>query len=72
MNKQLLEQMASASGGLFVREEDLHQLPEKMKGKMERMRSKLEVEIWSSPIYFILMVSLVTSEWILRKLSQLK
>ena len=72
MNKQLLEQMASASGGAFVREEDLYQLPEKMKGKMERMRSKLEVEIWSSPIYFILMIGLVSSEWILRKVSQLK
>ncbi len=72
MNKQLLEQMASVSGGAFVREEDLYQLPEKMKGKMERMRSKLEVEIWSSPIYFILMLGLVSSEWILRKVSQLK
>jgi len=72
MNKQLLEQMASVSGGVFVREEDLYKLPEKMKGKMERMRSKLEVEIWSSPIYFIVMLGLVTSEWILRKVSQLK
>jgi hypothetical protein len=72
MNKQLLEQMAAVSGGAFVREEDLYQLPEKMKGKMERMRSKLEVEIWSSPIYFILMIGLVSSEWILRKASQLK
>jgi uncharacterized membrane protein len=72
MNKQLLEQMASVSGGAFVREEDLHQLPEKMKGKMERMRSKLEVEIWSSPIYFLAMLGLVTTEWILRKVSQLK
>ena len=72
MNKALLEQMAKASGGAFFREEDLHTLPAKLTGQQERVRSKLDVELWSSPFYFLAMLIVVTAEWILRKVSQLK
>ena len=72
MNRALLEQMAAASGGGFFREEDLYQLPQKIAGKSERIKSKMEVEIWSQPVYFLLMLGVVTVEWILRKVSQLK
>jgi uncharacterized membrane protein len=72
MNKTLLEQMAAASGGAFFREEDLNSLPDKITGKMERIRTKQEVEIWSTPAYFIALLMLVTVEWVMRKMSQLK
>ena len=72
MNEPLLKQMAAASGGAFFREEDLYKLPEMIRQKAVRVRSSVEVEFWSSPLYFILMLAVVTSEWILRKLSQLK
>ncbi len=72
MNETLLREMAALSGGEFFREEDLHKLPDAIKAKAERVRSPLEVELWASPLYFLLMLALVTSEWVLRKLSHLK
>ena len=72
MNEPLLREMASLSGGSFYREESLHLLCDQIKNKTERVRSPLEVELWASPLYFVLMLLLVTSEWILRKMSHLK
>jgi hypothetical protein len=72
MNETLLREMAAASGGAFFREEDLHRLPETISAKTERVRSPLEVEVWSSPLYFLLLLGVVTMEWLLRKRSQLK
>jgi hypothetical protein len=72
MNESLLKQMAQRSGGAFFREEDLHSLPKKIGAKMERQESTLEVELWSSPFYFLLIVIVAAAEWIMRKASQLK
>ena len=38
----------------------------------ERVKSPLEVELWSSPLYFVLMLLVLSGEWVLRKMSQLK
>ena len=72
MNEPLLREMAALSGGAFYREEDLYKLCDEIKNKTERVRSPLEVELWASPFYFMLMLLLVTSEWVLRKMSHLK
>ena len=40
--------------------------------RVNAQTSDIEVELWSSPLYFLLMLLIVTAEWILRKLSQLK
>jgi hypothetical protein len=72
MNKALLEEMAKASGGAFFREEDLHTLRSKLGPSTERIESTLEVELWSSPFYFLLLLIPVTAEWVMRKMSQLK
>ena len=45
--------MAKATGGGFFREEDLHTLPTKIAGKQERVRTKYEVELWSTPFFFL-------------------
>ncbi|MBM3847954.1 MAG: VWA domain-containing protein [Verrucomicrobia bacterium] len=72
MNESLLRQMAQASGGAFLREEDLHRLPDMLNARTEKVRSPLEVELWASPLVFILLMALVTAEWIVRKFSFLK
>ena len=72
MNEPLLKEIASTTGGAFFREEDLYKLPETISLKTERVRSPLEVELWSSPFYFLLLLGMVTAEWILRKMSYLK
>lgn len=72
MNEPLLKQMAASTGGAFFREEDLAKLPEAIAAKAERVPSGKAIDIWSSPLYFILMLAAVTAEWIVRKFSQLK
>ena len=72
MNESLLKELAATTGGAFFREENLHQLPDTIRAKAERVSSPLEVELWSSPLYFLLMLGVVTGEWVLRKMSHLK
>ena len=72
MNESMLREIAATTGGAFFREEDLYKLPEKISQRAERVRSPLEVELWSSPLYFLLLLGVVTAEWILRKMSHLK
>ncbi len=72
MNESMLREMAALTGGAFFREEDLYKLSETISMKTERVRSPLEVELWASPLYFLLLLGVVTSEWILRKMSHLK
>lgn len=72
MNESLLRDIATTTGGAFFREEDLFKLPETIAAKTERVKSPLEVELWSSPLYFILMLLVLASEWVLRKMSYLK
>jgi len=72
MNESMLRDMATASGGAFFREEDLFKLPDTIAAKTERVKSPLEVELWSSPLYFVLMLLVLSGEWVLRKMSQLK
>jgi hypothetical protein len=72
MNEPLLKELAATTGGQYFREEDLHKLPELISAKTERVRSPMEVELWASPLYFLLMLGVVSAEWILRKLSHLK
>ncbi|MBN2505599.1 MAG: hypothetical protein JXQ71_02780 [Verrucomicrobia bacterium] len=72
MNEPLLRELAATTGGAFFREEDLHRLPDTIRDKTERVRSPLEVELWSSPLFFLLLLGVVTAEWVLRKLAHLK
>jgi hypothetical protein len=72
MNDALLRQMAEASGGTYYREESIHKLPDALGRKTERVQSKIEPPLWSSPFYFMLLLVVVTAEWLLRKRYQLK
>jgi hypothetical protein len=72
MNEPLLRDIATLTGGVFFREENLQKLPETISQRTEKVRSPLEVELWSSPFYFLLLLSVVTAEWVLRKFSYLK
>lgn len=72
MNDDLLKKMAEKSGGIFFREEDLYRAPDLIKSRTMKIVSTVDVHLWSSPIWFILMISILTAEWILRKKSFLK
>jgi hypothetical protein len=72
MNEPLLRELAEGSGGRFVREEDLYRLPELIRARTDRVQSYVELEVWSSPLYFLLLLGVVTAEWLLRKRCYLK
>lgn len=72
LNEPLLREMAAQSGGGFFREEDLHGLPAKIEKLAQVKRTTFEVEFAFTPLYFMLLLGLVTAEWIVRKLCQLK
>ncbi len=72
MNEPLLRQMADTTGGAFFREEDLYKLPESLRRKNEIVRSTLEIDLGSTPILLGLMLAVMTAEWVLRKVAQLK
>ena len=72
MNAGLLRDLASATGGGFFREEDLAGLPDKINPLPVLARSAMEVELWSSMLFFIVIILMVTTEWVLRKLTYLK
>ncbi len=72
MNEGMLRDIAKVTAGAFFREEDLFKLPETIASKSERVRSPLEVELWSSPFYFVLMLLVLAVEWVLRKMAHLK
>jgi uncharacterized membrane protein len=72
MNAPLLQELAAVSGGAFLREEDLYRLPELVGQQVETVRTTIEVEVWSSPLVFTLLVLVVGLEWWLRKRWQLK
>ncbi len=72
MNEALLKQMAEASGGSFFREENLWQLPAAISAKAERILTTIDGELWSSPLFFLLLLLVGSLEWFLRKKWQLK
>lgn len=72
MNESLLRQIAGTSRGQFFREEDLYTLPDSIQSRAEKIKSSVDVEIWSSPVFFILMLLLAGAEWVLRKTAYLK
>jgi hypothetical protein len=72
LNKDLLESLAKSTGGKFVREEDLYTLPDQIKAETPKVITNLEVEFWTSPLYYGMMLLVITAEWIMRKMVQLK
>ena len=72
MNAKLMENLATMTKGRFFREEDLHELPGAIKAERVGVQSRMEVELWATPLYFILILLVVTVEWVVRKFSYLK
>ena len=68
----LLRELAASTGGGFFREEDMLRLPDLVSSKAQRVQSRLAVDLWSSPFYYLLFLGFLTAEWILRKRWQLK
>jgi hypothetical protein len=72
MNAPLLAEIAHITGGEFFREENLWKLPDAIRAKNEKISWNIDVELWSTKLFFAAALALVTAEWILRKAAQLK
>jgi len=72
LNQGLLNELARVTGGAFLREEDLFRLPDLLAARAQTVKSPLEIELWCSPLYYLLMLGALAAEWTLRKRSQLK
>ena len=72
MNVKLMKDVATLTRGQFFREEDLHEMVETISTNPATVESRLELELWAAPLYFLLILFIVTVEWVLRKWSYLK
>jgi hypothetical protein len=66
-NEELLQQMARASNGAYVREENAAQLLEKLEPLSKGRIEESETVLWQSWWWFAAIVGLLTTEWLLRK-----
>lgn len=72
LNEPLLRDFSRETGGTYFSLAGLEQLPAALTERSARLTSLKEVELWCSPLFFGLIVLVLTAEWIVRKFSELK
>jgi len=72
MDASLLQAMADASGGKFLREENLHGLPDLLSSRSATVPTFKKRELFYSPWWMVALVVLACGEWLGRRLWQLK
>jgi uncharacterized membrane protein len=72
MNEKLLHAMAAASGGHFLREEDLNGLPEMVASSSSGAVSFKKIPLAFAPIILALMILAGCAEWLWRRKLELK
>jgi hypothetical protein len=72
MNEKGLQAMAAASGGHYLREEDLDQLPEWVASKSADSVSFKKIPLAFAPVLLALMVLVGCAEWLWRRRLELK
>ncbi len=72
LNERLLRAIAETAGGRFLREEDLHELPKLIREKSATVSSFKKKEIYHSNWWLVILLALVSAEWFIRRITQLK
>lgn len=72
LNDRLLKAMAETSGGRFLREEDLDELPRLLQEKSATVATFKEIKLYHSAWWLLALVTPISLEWLLRRLTQLK
>ena len=72
LNEPLLRDLARQTGGAYLPLAQLDELPAALTRRTARLTSFKEVDLWSSPLFFGLLILFITIEWIVRKVSELK
>src|SRR5206468_8105297 len=71
-DEAVVKEVGQDHGGQFFREEDLYKLPDAVKLKTDKVGWPVEIELWSTKLFFFFALAVATAEWILRKTAQLK
>jgi len=67
LNAGLLKKLAADTGGRYYTPDDAKTLPEDISFSDTGASRLEEKELWDMPIFFLLMVAAISTEWILRK-----
>ncbi|HEX6997395.1 MAG TPA: glutamine amidotransferase [Gammaproteobacteria bacterium] len=65
-NRALLERLAAATGGTYFTLDELDELPEAVRFSEAGIIERQILELWSMPIFFLLLLALKGGEWLLR------
>jgi uncharacterized membrane protein len=66
-NRQLLEQLASDTGGRYWKPSDLKSLPQDISYSEAGISVRSTKELWNMPIVFLFLLGLPIAEWLLRR-----
>lgn len=66
-----VERIAASTGGKVLKPTDYIKLSSDLGGGSKTLSDRVEYQLWSTPPLFILVILLVTAEWVLRKRSNL-
>ncbi|MBI3909746.1 MAG: VWA domain-containing protein [Armatimonadetes bacterium] len=67
LKEQTLRQIAEISGGAYVPLTEVGRLPDRIPDASQRLQSRLEHELWDTPLLLILFSLFLVGEWALRK-----
>jgi hypothetical protein len=70
MASERLKALSQAAGGVFAREEDLHKLPDQVKPQQGVYEYRRDVVLWN-PLALLIVATILSVEWILRKWTNL-
>jgi hypothetical protein len=62
-----LRRLADASGGEFLRLDQIRDLPQKLSAARERRPQSIEYPLWDSPYLFLFILGCLGGEWAMRK-----
>jgi hypothetical protein len=66
-NRELLEKLATETGGRYWRPEDLSRLPGEISYSDAGITTRETKDLWNMPIVFLLILGLCSAEWLLRR-----
>jgi hypothetical protein len=66
-NRELLEKLASQTGGRYWRPQDLNRLPSEISYSEAGITIRDTKELWNMPVVFFVLLLLRFSEWLLRR-----
>jgi len=70
-NRDLLTQLADASGGELIMPDEVNRIVELLKPPQQSAQSREETTLWDHWIFLLLFFALLTTEWVVRKLNGL-